>query len=125
MNDAARDALPFDDDAPRDPCAERLMSRATLRLAAHGEPVDLRRGMDLRSRGGEPLGWLAAIVEDAERRATHLLLCPPPPVLPGYRRVPVRLVVAVGAAAVTLDLSAGDLPRLPVHPPPGRPRSAR
>lgn len=76
-------------------------------------PVEIRRGMPIRSKEGLAVGTVAAVVLDREIRAvTHILLGRLPEVS-GYWLIPVGLVVEVRAEQLQLSISAGEVDALP------------
>ena len=84
---------------------------------AHSGPVEIRRGMSVRSRDGQAAGQVAAAVIDVDSQAvTHVLLCRWLEV-PDYRLVPVGLVANVEAGIVALDISAAEVETMPVREP--------
>ena len=78
-------------------------------------PVDIRRGMPVRSRDGEDAGQVAAVVIDAGSHAsTHVLLSRWRESL-DYRLVPIGLVRGVEAGVVTIEIPGAAVDGLPVR----------
>jgi hypothetical protein len=76
-------------------------------------PVEIARGMFVRTRENHELGLAAAVVVDPDGgQATHLLLMRSfrPPT---YRLVPVRFICRVKQSVIQLDLGSHSLESFP------------
>lgn len=96
---------------------DSLMESGWLASAANQPlPVQVRRGMAVRTCDDCPAGYVAAVVVNCiTHQITHLLLmqpCQPPT----YRLLPVAAVTDVRDATVTLDLLPQGITTLPCWP---------
>jgi hypothetical protein len=95
------------------PALGRLFEQGQIVLSAG--PVKVHAGMPVLTGEGQPVGYVIAIMTDAEtRRSTHLLFAAPLPP-PVYRLVSLADISQVAAGQVWLALAQADIEHLPVY----------
>jgi hypothetical protein len=78
-------------------------------------PIEIRRGMPMRSRDGGDAGQVAAVMVDSARQAvTHIVLSRWRAGLE-YRLVPAGAVIGVRDGAVVLELASAAIDDLPAR----------
>lgn len=95
---------------------QRLMVSGPIRpkqVPAGGGPVEVARGMTVRTREGREAGQVAAVVVDCRSQlVTHVVLGRLRPAL-DYRLVPVDLIEQVNAETVSLSILNQAVESLP------------
>lgn len=79
--------------------------------------VEVRRGMNILDRDGEPAGLVAGVVAvSGSEQISDLVISPVPPT-GDYRLAAVESVGLVGEDCISLTLPAAELASLPPHNP--------
>ena len=92
---------------------DTLMESSQVVLPYASSPILVYRGMRLQANDGLAIGFVAAVVVDADtQQATHLLLirhCGDPQ----YQLLPVQLIDRIAADSIRLRLPFGEVTGLP------------
>lgn len=93
----------------------RLMVSGWLRTELAAEPLEMRRGMAVVDRAGEPVGTVTGVLVD-QRTGTvvHLVLGRDIPA-GDYRLTPIEQVASLDNGTVRLWLTASAVVKLPRH----------
>lgn len=98
---------------------QKLLVSGLARLEGESCPVDLQRGMSVRSEDGVETGVVAAVVlELPGQEVTHFLLGYVPPTAV-YHLVPLCLIDRIDGETVWLRVTNEKIATLPIHHPDG------